>query len=143
MNESRKSADLLQVEKTALSAENKEKEIQIKNLLEELKLTKDAAGDSGSQIGELTRDLRNARESVSKLDDENRELKSTLETRTKNFLSEKSDLKLRLEEALASLKSKDSNSSGMISEITKLKDELRDVKKKLQDTETQMDTLQE
>ena len=112
-------------------------------MLEELKLTKDAAGDSGTQIGELTRDLRNARDSVSKLDDENRELKSTLETRTKNFLSEKSDLKLRLEEALASLKSKDSNSSGMISEITKLKDELRDVKKKLQDTETQMDTLQE
>ena len=48
MKESRKAADLLQVDKTALTAENKEKEIQIKNLLEELKLTKEAAGDSGS-----------------------------------------------------------------------------------------------
>ena len=48
LKESRKAADLLQVDKTALTAENKEKEIQIKNLLEELKLTKEAAGDSGS-----------------------------------------------------------------------------------------------
>lgn len=31
----------------------------------------------------------------------------------------------------------------MVQEISKLKDELRDVRKKLQDTETQMDTLQE
>ena len=31
----------------------------------------------------------------------------------------------------------------MVQEISKLKDELRDVKKKLQDTETQMDILQE
>lgn len=44
---------------------------------------------------------------------------------------------------MSSLKNKDSNSSGMVQEISKLKDELRDVRKKLQDTETQMDTLQE
>ena len=135
LNESRKAADLLQVEKNALINENKEKDIQIKNLLEELKLTKEAAGDSGSQIGTLSRDLRNARESAEKLESELSELKATLETRTKNFMNEKTDLKLRLDEALASLKNKDSNSSSMAAEVTKLKDELRDVKKKLQDTE--------
>ena len=50
-------------------------------------------------------------------------------------MNEKTDLKLRLDEALASLKNKDRNSSSMAAEVTKLKDELRDVKKKLQDTE--------
>jgi len=38
----------LQVEKNALIQETKAQEVQIKNLLEELKLTKSAAGDSGS-----------------------------------------------------------------------------------------------
>ena len=127
---------MLQLDKTALTNQNKEKDVQIKNLLEELKLTKEASGDSGQQIGELTRDLRNARENNEKLENQLSELKATLETRTKNFMSEKSDLKLQLQEALSSLKNKDSNSSGMVQEISKLKDELRDVKKKLQDTET-------
>ena len=79
----------------------------------------------------MSRDLRNARESAEKLESELSELKATLETRTKNFMNEKTDLKLRLDEALASLKNKDSNSSSMAAEVTKLKDELRDVKKKL------------
>ena len=66
---------MLQVDKTALTAENKEKEIQIRNLLEELKLTKEAAGDSGSQIGELRRDLRVARENSDKFENEAKETK--------------------------------------------------------------------
>lgn len=63
------------MDKTALTAENKEKEIQIRNLLEELKLTKEAAGDSGSQIGELRRDLRVARENSDKFENEAKETK--------------------------------------------------------------------
>ena len=47
MNETRKTADMLQLDKTALTNQNKEKDVQIKNLLEELKLTKEASGDSG------------------------------------------------------------------------------------------------
>ena len=47
LNETRKTADMLQLDKTALTNQNKEKDVQIKNLLEELKLTKEASGDSG------------------------------------------------------------------------------------------------
>lgn len=50
---------------------------------------------------------------------------------------------MKLDEALAQLKSKDSSQTGMASENTKLKEELQAVKKKLQDTEAQMDALQE
>lgn len=84
---------MLQVEKTALSNDVKEKDEKIKNLVEELLLTKSAAGDSGSHIGELTRDLRNARENAAKFESEATETKQTLEIRTKNFLKEKADLK--------------------------------------------------
>ena len=66
---------MLQVDKSALTAEVKEKDEKIKNLLEELKLTKDAAGDSGSQIGELRRDLRIARENSDKFENEAKETK--------------------------------------------------------------------
>ena len=38
--------------------DNAAKEEKIKNLLEELKLTKNAHGDSGDQIGELSTKLR-------------------------------------------------------------------------------------
>lgn len=82
-----------------------------------------------------------ARENSDKFENEAKETKQTLETRTKNFLNEKADLKLKLDEALAQLKSKDSSSSGMAAENSKLKEELQAVKKKLQDTEAQMDTL--
>lgn len=93
LKESRKACDVLQVDKSALTAEVKEKDEKIKNLLEELKLTKEAAGDSGSQIGELRRDLRIARENSDKFENEAKETKETLETRTKNFLNEKADLR--------------------------------------------------
>ena len=36
--------------------------MRIKNLLEELKLTKENAGDSGSRVAELTRNLKKAQE---------------------------------------------------------------------------------
>ena len=55
--------------------ENKQKEVQIKNLLEELKLTKAAQGDSGAQVAELNKSLRSSRETVSKLEQELSELK--------------------------------------------------------------------
>lgn len=48
LHESKDLLKTLQVEKNALIQENKAQEVQIKNLLEELKLTKAAAGDSGS-----------------------------------------------------------------------------------------------
>ena len=85
MNETRRAADTLQTEKSALTNENKEKDVQIKNLLEELKLTRSAGGDSVSQIGELTRDLRIARENATKFESEATDTKQTLEIRTKNF----------------------------------------------------------
>ena len=53
---------------STLTQENKGLEIQVKNLLEELKLTKGEAGDSGTKIAELTRDLRQTRENLSKTD---------------------------------------------------------------------------
>jgi len=59
---------------------------QVKNLLEELKLTKAAEGDSGAQMSELTKNLRAAKASASKFENELDELKKTLETRTQNFL---------------------------------------------------------
>lgn len=93
LNDIRESSKLLQVEKVSLTNENKEKDIQIKNLLEELKLTKEAMGDSGGHIGQLTKDLRNAKEKASKAENEVTDLKQTLEIRTKNFLKEKADLK--------------------------------------------------
>ena len=93
LNDIRESSKLLQVEKVSLTNENKEKDIQIKNLLEELKLTKAAMGDSGGHIGQLTKDLRIAREKASKAENEVTDLKQTLEIRTKNFLKEKADLK--------------------------------------------------
>ena len=38
--------------------------------MEELKLTRESAGDSGTKITELTRDLRQTRENLSKTDQE-------------------------------------------------------------------------
>ena len=75
MKESRKACDVLQVDKSALAAEVKEKDEKIKNLLEELKLTKEAGGDSVTQIGELRRDLRIARENSDKFENEAKETK--------------------------------------------------------------------
>ena len=66
---------MLQVEKTTLTNDVKERDEKIKNLLEELKLTKDAAGDSGTLIGELTRDLRVAKENATKFETEASETK--------------------------------------------------------------------
>ena len=56
------------MEKNTLTKDNKAFEIQVKNLLEELKLTKEAGGDAGTKIGELTRDLRLTKENLSKTD---------------------------------------------------------------------------
>ena len=70
------------MEKSTLTKDNKAFEIQVKNLLEELKLTKDAGGDSVSKIAELTRDLRQTRENLSKTDQELTQVKQTLEART-------------------------------------------------------------
>ena len=56
------------MEKNTLTKDNKAFEIQVKNLMEELKLTKEAGGDAGTRIGELTRDLRLTKENLSKTD---------------------------------------------------------------------------
>ena len=56
------------MEKNTLTKDNKAFEIQVKNLLEELKLTEEAGGDAGTKIGELTRDLRLTKENLSKTD---------------------------------------------------------------------------
>lgn len=56
------------MEKNTLTKDNKAFEIQVKNLLEELKLTKEAGGDAGAKISELTRDLRLTKENLSKTD---------------------------------------------------------------------------
>ena len=82
------------MDKTALGQENARLQTEIKNLLEELKLTKDAAGDSGSQIGELNRRLKVAQENSDRFENELRETKHTLETRTNNFLKEKAEMRL-------------------------------------------------
>ena len=64
-------------------------------------------------MSELNKSLRIARENSDKFEKQANELKNTLETRTTNFLKEKADIKLQLEEALANLKKVDSNSSGL------------------------------
>ena len=56
------------MEKNTLTKDNKAFEIQVKNLLEELKLTKEAGGDARTKIAELTRDLRLTKENLSKTD---------------------------------------------------------------------------
>ena len=143
LHESKDLLKTLQVEKNALIQENKAQEVQIKNLLEELKLTKAAAGDSGSQIGELSKSLRAAQANAEKFEKEAEELRKTLETRTQNFLKEKADIRTELEKALADLKAVDKNQSGMSSENDKLKEEVTALKKKLTDTELQLDIIQD
>ena len=56
-------------------------------------------------------------------------MKATLETRTSNFLKEKADIKLQLEEALANLKKVDNNSSGLGNENKDLRSKLDAMKK--------------
>jgi len=75
-----------------LVQQNQAQEVQIKNLIEELKLAKDSAGDSGQQLSELTKNLRIAKESANKFELEAKELEQTLGTRTTNFLKEKKDI---------------------------------------------------
>ena len=64
-------------------------------------------------MSELNKSLRIAKENSDKFEKQANELKKTLEMRTTNFLKEKADIKLQLEEALANLKKVDSNSSGL------------------------------
>ena len=70
-------------------------------------------------------------------------MRKTLETRTQNFLKEKADIRMELEKALADLKAVDKNQSGMSSENDKLKEEVTALKKKLTDTELQLDIIQD
>ena len=72
--------------------QNQAQEVQIQNLIEELKLTKDSVGDSGQQLSELTKNLRIAKESANKFELGAKELEHTLGTRTTNFLKEKKDI---------------------------------------------------
>ena len=58
--------------------QNQAQEVQIQNLIEELKLTKDSVGDSGQQLSELTKNLRIAKESANKFELEAKELEHTL-----------------------------------------------------------------
>ena len=81
------------LDRSSLTANNQRLEIEVSNLLEELKLTKDAAGDSGQALGQLQKSLKLAQENVIKSDDKAREANETLETRTSKFLKEKADLK--------------------------------------------------
>ena len=98
-------------------------------------MTKESAGDSGSKIGELTRDLRMARENAEKFEKQFNDTNKTLEARTKNFMSEKADIKLQLDKALADLKKVGSNSSDMVNENRELKSELDKAQKRLKDVE--------
>lgn len=106
-------------------------------------MTKDAAGDNGNQVSELNKNLRLARESSLKFENQSNDLQKTLDTRTANFLKEKADIKLQLDKALADLKMVDSTSGAMISENRELRDELKTVKKKLIDTELSLSILQD
>jgi len=112
-------------------------------LIEELKLTKNAAGDSGSQIGELSKNLRLAKENAAKYEKEAKDLAHTLETRTANSLKEKTDLKQQLDKALKDLKSKSSNSSEMITENAELRSELEAAKKMLSSSEMELEILKD
>jgi len=103
VREGHESIKTLQVEKTALTQENKQLETQIKNLLLELSLTKEAVGDSGSQLLDLNKSLRLAQANSDKFEKLAGELKATLETRTQNFLKEKADIRIQLDKALADL----------------------------------------
>ena len=47
LDESRQAMNALQLDKASLTQQNKQMEEKIKDLLEELKLTRAAAGDSG------------------------------------------------------------------------------------------------
>ena len=143
LDESREALKSLQLDKTSLTQTNSKLEVQIKNLLEELKLTKDAAGDSGTQVSELNKNLRLARESSLKFENQSNELQKTLDIRTANWLKEKADIKMQLDKALADLKMVDSTSGTMISENRELRDELKTVKKKLMDTELSLSVLQD
>ena len=106
-------------------------------------MTKDAAGDNGNQVSELNKNLRLARESSLKFENQSNDLQKTLDIRTANFLKEKADIKLQLDKALADLKMVDSTSGAMISENRELRDELKTVKKKLIDTELSLSILQD
>lgn len=143
LDETREALKSLQLDKTSLTQSNQKLEVQIKNLLEELKLTKDAAGDNGNQVSELNKNLRLARESSLKFENQSNDLQKTLDIRTANFLKEKADIKLQLDKALADLKMVDSTSGAMISENRELRDELKTVKKKLIDTELSLSILQD
>ena len=72
-------------------------------MIEELKLTKDAAGGSGTKVAELTKSLMEAKEMISKYEIELSELKQTMELRTSNHLKEKSDIRMQLDKALFDL----------------------------------------
>lgn len=112
-------------------------------MLEELKLTKESAGDSGQALSQLQKSLKIAQENVIKSDDKVRELNGTLETRTANFLKEKGDLKKALDKALADLKNSSSNSSGVLQENEDLKNKLEETRKKLTDTESELEILRD
>ena len=59
------------------------------------------------------------------------------------MLKEKSDLKLQLDKALQDLKALQRSSGGSDAENAKLKEEVNSLKKKLSDTELQLDIIQE
>lgn len=83
-------------------------------------MTKESAGDTGSRIGELTRDLRVAKENAAKFQKEATDNKQTLEIRTENFLKEKQEMKAQLDNALSELRRNNQDSNGMSSENSKL-----------------------
>ncbi len=143
LDESREALKSMQLDKASLTQQNKQMEQRIKDLLEELKLTKLAEGEGGEMLAELNKNLKIARDSALKFENLSDGLQKTLDTRTTNFQKEKADLKERLDQALADLKKGNSSSSDMIAENAGLKDELKTVKKKLNDTEMQLDVITE
>ena len=111
--------------------------------MEELKLTQSEAGDSGSQVRELTKSLRIAKEGRNKSETELIEIKSTLSTRTQNFLKEKTDIRRALEKALADLKAADSSQKGSEVEHGKLRSEILQLTQKLTESESEVTELKE
>ena len=123
--------------------DNEAKELRIKNLLEELKLTKEHAGDSGSRVAELTRNLKKAQENSTLYEQKASDLQKTLEIRTENYLKEKADIRKQLEKALAELQKADGNSSGILAENRDLRAEVGALTKKLKDSALQLEVIQE
>ena len=62
LQEVRDQIKTMQVDKSSLLQDNTMHEMKIKNLLEELKLTQEAAGDSGTQVRDLAKNLRAAKD---------------------------------------------------------------------------------